>query len=112
MCLDHVVCMRSFAIVTLGVPGTYEETVALLTNLTSLDTKSPVLHQRLQQPGESIRSYVTNLKDMARMCEYGPLHGHISRDQFIEGTSCEKTRERLLLEADYLSLDRTVDIVL
>ena len=46
---------------------------------------------------------MTNLKELARMCDYGALHEQIIRDQLIEGTSCHKTRERLLLEPDNLT---------
>ncbi len=56
--------------------------------------------------------YVTNLRDMARSCNYGTLQDQIVRDQFIGGILCVKTREKLLLEADELTLDKAVAIAL
>ncbi|KAJ8356463.1 hypothetical protein SKAU_G00192570 [Synaphobranchus kaupii] len=101
---------------TLGLPETYEDAVALLTEHFTGQQRILLrcykLRKRLQRPGESVRSYVTNLKDMARLCDYGTLQEQIIRDQFIEGILCEKTRERLLLESDNLTLGRTVEIAL
>ncbi|KAG1960305.1 retrotransposable element [Pimephales promelas] len=101
----------------LGTPNDYDAAVTLLTTHFTGHQRTLLhrykLRKRLQRPGESVRSYVTNLKDMARLCDYGVLQDQILRDQFIEGTSCEKkTREKLLLEADYLTLSRAVDIAL
>ncbi|KAG1938978.1 retrotransposable element [Pimephales promelas] len=100
----------------LGTPNDYDAAVTLLTTHFTGHQRTLLrrykLRKRLQRPGESVRSYVTNLKDMARLCDYGVLQDQILRDQFIEGTSCEKTREKLLLEADDLTLSRAVDIAL
>lgn len=63
------------------------------------------LRKRLQQPGESVLSYVTDLRDLPRACNYGVLQDQIIRDQLIEGTMCEKIREKLLLEPADLTLD-------
>ena len=101
---------------TLGLPTTYQETVALLTDHFTGQQRVLLrrykLRRRLQRPGESVRNYVANLRDMARLCDYGALQEQLIRDQFIEGILCEKTRERLLLESDNLTLGRTVDIAL
>lgn len=55
---------------------------------------------------------MTNLRDMARSCNYGTLHDQIVCDQFIEGILCDKTREKLLLEPDKLTLNQAVVIAL
>uniref|UniRef100_A0A674DZP4 Gypsy retrotransposon integrase-like protein 1 n=1 Tax=Salmo trutta TaxID=8032 RepID=A0A674DZP4_SALTR len=70
------------------------------------------LRKRHQRPGESIQSYVANLRDLASSCNYGTLQDEIIRDQLIEGTLCEKTREKLLLESDNLQLDGAIKIAL
>lgn len=59
-----------------------------------------------------MQDYVTNLRDMARSCNYGTLQDQIVRDQFIEGILCDKTREKLLLEPDELTLNQAVVIAL
>lgn len=101
---------------TLGTAKTYAEAVTLLTNHFTghqrILLRRYQLRKRLQRPGESVRTYITNLKDMARFCEYGVLQDQIIRDQLIEGTLCEKTREKLLLEEDTLTLVKATEIAM
>lgn len=100
----------------LGEAETYEEAVALLahhfTGQQRVILRRYKLRKRLQRPGESVQDYVTNLRDMARSCNYGTLQDQIVRDQFIEGILCDKTREKLLLEPDELTLNQAVVIAL
>ncbi len=96
----------------LGHAETYEEAVALLANHFTGQQRRYKLRKRLQRPGESVQNYVTDLRDMARSCNYGTLQDQIVRDQFIEGILCDKTREKLLLEPDELTLDKAVAIAL
>ena len=62
---------------TLGTPATYDEAVALLTEHFSGQQRILLrrykLRKRLQRSGESVRDYVTNLRDMARLSDYGWL---------------------------------------
>lgn len=52
-------------------------------------------------------SDVTNLKDMARLCDYGHC-----RIRPLLNELCGKMREKLLLESDNLSLGRALEIAL
>lgn len=100
----------------LGSPATFAATVTLLTNHFSGKQRVLVrrykLRKRRQRPGESLQTFVADLRELARACNYGALHDEMIRDQMIEGTSCEKTRERLLLEADDLTLNAAITIAL
>ncbi|KAJ8368319.1 hypothetical protein SKAU_G00083470 [Synaphobranchus kaupii] len=92
--------------------GTYDEAVTLLTAHFAGKQRALLrrykLRKRHQRPGESVLSYVTDLRDLARKCSYGALQDQIIRDQLIEGTWCEKIREKLLLEPDELTLDDAI----
>ncbi|KAJ8339345.1 hypothetical protein SKAU_G00361310 [Synaphobranchus kaupii] len=96
----------------LGSAGTYDEAVTLLTAHFAGKQRALLrrykLRKRHQRPGESVLSYVTDLRDLARKCSYGALQDQIIRDQLIEGTWCEKIREKLLLEPDELTLDDAI----
>lgn len=100
----------------LGEAETYEEAVAQLalhfTGQQRVILRRYKLRKRLQRAGESVQDYVTNLRDLARSCNYGTLQDEIIRDQLIEGILCEKTREKLLLESDELTLTQAVAIAL
>ncbi len=100
----------------LGHAEIYEEAVALLANHFTGQQRVLLrrykLSKRLQRPGESVQNYVTNLRDMAHSSSYGTLQDQIVHDQFIEGILCDKTREKLLLEPDELTLDKAVAIAL
>ncbi|KAJ8353780.1 hypothetical protein SKAU_G00213470 [Synaphobranchus kaupii] len=96
----------------LGSAGTYDEAVTLLTAHFAGKQRALLrrykLRKRHQRPDESVLSYVTDLRDLARKCSYGALQDQIIRDQLIEGTWCEKIREKLLLEPDELTLDDAI----
>lgn len=92
----------------LGSPTGFSAAVALLTEHFTGTQRVLIrrykLRKRHQRPGESIQAFVADLRDLARHCDYGALQDEMIRDQMIEGTSCEKTREKLLMEPDHLSL--------
>lgn len=62
-----------------------------------------------QEVGETIDQYVTKLKTKARSCEFGALKDSLIRDRIVCGIVSDKTRGRLLREAN-LSLENAVDI--
>ena len=66
--------------------------------------------QRGQRPGETVLQYVASLKELASTCNFGELHEEMIRDQLIEKTCTPRIRERLLMEPDTLTLDRTVTL--
>ena len=64
---------------------------------------------RNQQPGETIDQYVTDLKTKAQTCEFAELKDGLIRDRVVCGIICDRTRARLLKEAE-LTLQKALDI--
>ena len=64
-------------------------------------------NRRIQEPGESIDSFVTDLKILAKNCEFDHLHDGLIRDRIIIGCSDQKLSETLQTIAD-LTLDGAV----
>lgn len=62
--------------------------------------KRHVFNMRPQQPGESINQYVTNLKKKAKSCEFSVLKDSLIKDRMVYGIVSDKTRARLLKQAD------------
>ena len=66
-----------------------------------------VFNTRAQGATEGIDVYVTELRKLARNCEFGELHDSIIRDRIVCGIRSNEVRKRLLREKD-LSLERAV----
>ncbi len=100
----------------LGSPTAFDEAVALLTAHFLGKQRVLIRWYRLwkhqQQPRESIQAFMANLCALTRACDYGGLHDQMIRDHLIEGTSCDKIRERLLIEPDDLTLADTIKTAL
>lgn len=64
---------------------------------------------RRQQPGESIRDFVSQLKAIAVNCNFGLFESSAIRNQLVYGLSCDATRRRLLCEAG-LTLETAINI--
>lgn len=62
-----------------------------------------------QGPSENIDAYITDLKNKAKVCEFGELHVSLIRDRIVCGIRDDTVRARLLREAD-LTLAKAVDI--
>ncbi|VDI68163.1 Hypothetical predicted protein [Mytilus galloprovincialis] len=63
---------------------------------------------RNQGPHENIDSYVTDLKNKAKPCEFEHLSDGLIRDRIVCGIQSEGCRARLLREAD-LTLRKAID---
>ena len=63
---------------------------------------------RNQLNGETVDQWVTDLRTRAATCEFGDQRDMIIRDKIVFGTSDERTKERLLREAD-LTLQKALD---
>lgn len=50
----------------------------------------------MEQQGETVDQYVTDLRSKAKTCEYGPLTESLIKDQLVYGVTSDKTRSRLL----------------
>ena len=68
-----------------------------------------IFNMRNQQAGENIDAYVTDLKNKAKLCEFGDLQESLIRDRIVCGVKTDTVRARLLREPD-LSLRKAIDI--
>ena len=68
-----------------------------------------VFNTRIQQPGETIDQYVTDLRNKAKTCEFGDLTESLIKDRVVCGVVSDKTRSRLLRHAG-LTLATALDI--
>lgn len=64
---------------------------------------------RNQNEGESIDSYVTDLKILSKTCEFGDLTDSLIKDRIVGGVLKDSVRSRLLRETD-LTLQKAIDI--
>ena len=64
-------------------------------------------NRRVQEQGESIDSFVTDLKILAKNCEFAQLHDSLIRDRIIIGCSDPKLSETLQMISD-LTLEGAV----
>ncbi|KAJ8018795.1 hypothetical protein HOLleu_43021 [Holothuria leucospilota] len=65
--------------------------------------------QRAQGHGESINSFISNLRELAKSCDFGQKHDEMIRDQQREKTNSRKIREILLVEEN-LTLDKAITL--
>jgi hypothetical protein len=65
---------------------------------------------RRQNLGEPVDHYITDLKTLAALCEYGNLVNDLITSQLVAGIQLDKVRDRLLREGSELSLDKAVNI--
>ncbi|XP_027874610.1 zinc finger protein 585A-like [Xiphophorus couchianus] len=67
-------------------------------------------HQRVQMPGETVDEFVTALKNLLRLCQYGRYKNKLLLDQLIEKTNNLQLREKLLMRKDRLTLAKALTI--
>ncbi|KAK3093011.1 hypothetical protein FSP39_010012 [Pinctada imbricata] len=68
-----------------------------------------VFNTRTQGPSENIDAFVTDLRILAKSCEFGDLHDTLIRDRIVCGTNSDVVRGRLLRESD-LTLQKAIDV--
>ncbi|KAL5500511.1 hypothetical protein EMCRGX_G012087 [Ephydatia muelleri] len=96
-------------------PGgkTYDELIKLMAE--HFSPKPPVIvqryrfHSRVRQQGESVSVYVTQLKELARKCEFGDALNDMLRDRLVCGINDERVQKRLLVEVN-LTFDSALKI--
>ncbi|CAH0732003.1 unnamed protein product, partial [Brenthis ino] len=92
---------------------TYEELKKILMN--HLEPKPNVITerykfgQRCQMSGESINTYLAELKKLSLYCNYGENLTEQIRDKFISGLSNEKIKQKLLNESE-VTLEKAYNI--
>ena len=65
---------------------------------------------RVQQGGESVDSFTTDLYILAEFCVFGELHDELIRDRIVVGIRDKNFSERLQLESD-LTLSKAINTV-
>ena len=66
-------------------------------------------HTCVRQAGEPVVSYVCQLREVARRCNFGEALSEMLRDRLVCGVNDERIQKRLLLEAK-LTLDGALKI--
>ena len=64
---------------------------------------------RVQERGESIQSFVVDLKNKASTCEFGDLKEEMIKDRLVCGIQNDRLRRNLLRE-DKLTLKKAIEI--
>lgn len=72
-------------------------------------TERHMFHQQAQRHDETITQYVSALREMLALCEFGNAVQDMLRDQIVEKAYSGRIRECLLLEAK-LTLDKAIQI--
>lgn len=68
-----------------------------------------VFNSRNQGPNESFDAYLTELKSLARSCNFAALNESLIRDRIVVGIQSQQTKKKLLQQRD-LSLKSCIDI--
>ncbi|KAJ8047991.1 hypothetical protein HOLleu_00134 [Holothuria leucospilota] len=63
---------------------------------------------RIQQEGETIDRYVTDLRNLSTTCEFGDLKDILIRDKIVCGVRSDSFHERMLREED-LTLEKAIN---
>ena len=66
-------------------------------------------NQRIQQEGESVESFITDLHALSEMCNYGGLTNEMIRDRIIVGIRDDSMAERLQIDPE-ITLDKAISI--
>ena len=66
-------------------------------------------HQRSQRQGESVNTYLVELKHIAETCDFGEFLSQALRDHFVCGLISSGMQKRLLTEDD-LTLSKAIEI--
>ena len=67
-------------------------------------------NMRVQEEGESVDSFITDLYTLAKFCVFGDLHDELIRDRIVVGIRDKNLSERLQLESE-LTLSKAINAV-
>ena len=70
-----------------------------------------MFNSRFRQPGETVSTYMSELRSLAEHCNYGPTLDQMLRDRLVCGIKDEHIQRRLLSE-DKLTLQKAMEIAL
>ena len=83
-------------------------TIVILSNNVTVERNK--FTSRRQGADEPVDRWVTELKILARSCEYGALEDSLIKDQIVKGINSVRLRERLMKE-DYLDTQKAIKII-
>ena len=69
-----------------------------------------VLNKRVQEAGESLDHYITEMIKQAELCKYGNLKDELIRDRLVCGIKEDRIHEKLLSKKD-LTLQKAIQIL-
>ena len=98
-------------------PGekSYKDLVDKLTLHFSLPPSETVqrfrIHTRVRKPGESIATFLAELRSLAEFCNFGPSLEEMLQDRLVYGVGNEKIQTRLLGEAK-LTYEKAMQLAL
>ena len=76
---------------------------------TNLTMERHKFNQRIQQPGESFDSFLTDLKAIAENCEFGALCDGLIKDRIVYGITNNAVRAQMLQKHD-LQLAKAIEM--
>ena len=66
--------------------------------------------QKNHGPTKPLDSYVTELRNLAKKCEFGEVHDGLMTPRIVEGIRSDKVRDRLLRLSPEITLQKALDI--
>ena len=87
-----------------------EEFEARCTSVTHVIYERYIFNKRVQEPGESLDHYLTDIIKQASRCQYGRLQDELVRDRLVSGIQNDRTREKLLNKKD-LTLTKAIQLL-
>ena len=66
-------------------------------------------NRRVQQEGESVDDFITDLYSLAEHCQYGRLHDEMVRDRIVVGIKDSKLSEKLQMDNE-LTLEKAISL--
>lgn len=106
-------CLKEYSLMKMEDPSQLKNIVAAFDE--RIIPKRNVIYERYkfglakQESGESVDQFVSNLKSLAKSCDYNTMEEELIRDKIVLGVESNDLRKRLLSERD-LILQKAVDI--
>ncbi len=68
-------------------------------------------HSKVRQQGQSVASFIAELRRLTEHCGFGPVLDDMMRDRLVCGTNDDRIQRHLLMEADdKLMLEKAVEL--
>ncbi|KAI5721025.1 hypothetical protein M8J77_014985 [Diaphorina citri] len=106
-------CLKEYSLMKIEDPSQLKNIVAAFDE--RIIPKRNVIYERYkfglakQESDESVDKFVSNLKSLAKSCDYNTMEEELIRDKIVLGVESNDLRKKLLSEKD-LTLQNAVDI--